>query len=242
MVPVVKVQGVTKRYPNGRGIRDISFEVNRGDIYGLFGPNGAGKTTLLKMLAGLCTPDRGQVSLFGHSIPDQFEQATEHASFLIETMEAYSYMSAYENLKLVARFYPGLPKNRIAETLEWVGLAAYRDEKVQRFSMGMKQRLALASALISNPKLVILDEPTNGLDIEGVVDVRNLLLRLARERSTTFLISSHRIDEMERVCNRIGILHEGVLIQQGKIHELLRDDTMTLEQYYLSQVKKAKES
>jgi len=236
---ILNVQGITKMYRNGRGIRDVSFAVHRGDVFGLFGPNGAGKTTLLKIIAGLVAAERGDVQLFGHGITTHFEKAMKRVSCLIETADAYAYMSAYNNLKLVARFYPDLPRTRISETLEWVGLGPYSHEKVSEFSIGMKQRLGLAAAFLPDPDLVILDEPTNGLDIEGMVEIRKLILKLASERGTTFLISSHMIDEMERICNRIGILKDGSMICQGKVHELLNGQ-MTLEQLYMSAINSTK--
>ncbi|WP_134685742.1 ABC transporter ATP-binding protein [Brevibacillus migulae] len=236
--PIVDVKGITKIYRNGRGLHDVSFEVEKGDVYGLCGPNGAGKTTLLKMLVGLIFPDRGSIRLFGHAITDHFEKAMEQVSCMFESMAAYPYLTACENLKLAARFYPELPKNRSAEVLEWVGLEPYRHEKVADFSLGMKRRLALAAALLSDPKLVILDEPTNGLDIEGTLQMRQLITRLARESGTAFLISSHMIGEMEKMCNRIGILYGGRLILQAKVNEW-SGTGRTLEHMYMSEIGKA---
>src|SRR5690606_17846567 len=155
-----------------RGVRDISFEVAKGDIFGFIGPNGAGKTTILKIIMGLIHQDQGSVRILGHNVTEQFEQAIERVGCMIETADAYEYMSAFDNLKLAARFYPELPKSRIDEVLEQVGLTPYKKEKVSGFSFGMKQRLALGSALLSKPELVILDEPTNGLDFEGILDFR----------------------------------------------------------------------
>ncbi|USG68507.1 ABC transporter ATP-binding protein [Brevibacillus ruminantium] len=240
METLVKVQGLTKQYRNGRGVRDVSFEVARGDIFGLFGPNGAGKTTLLKMMTGLCRADRGSAILFGYELTSEFEKAMAQVGCMIQTADAYPYLSALDHLKLAARLYPEQPKARIQEVLDAVGLGAYRHEKVKGFSTGMKQRLALAEALLSAPQLVILDEPTNGLDIEGVVEFRELILQLAREKGVTFVISSHLIDEMERICNRIGILNNGRLISQGNVDELLNSQ-VTLEQFYLSQIQNRKE-
>ncbi|MFM1651608.1 ABC transporter ATP-binding protein [Brevibacillus sp. B_LB10_24] len=241
MEAVLQVRELTKQYKNGRGVKQVSFDVRRGEIFGLFGPNGAGKTTVLKIITGLCAADEGSVTLFGCRIDEHFEKAMKRVGCIIETAEAYEYLSACDNLKLAARFYPELPKTRIEEALEWVGLRPYRHEKVGRYSLGMKQRLALARALLIEPELVILDEPTNGLDIEGMVDVRNLILRLSREQGTTFLISSHMIHEMEQICTRIGILYEGKLIRQGEVPKVL-DGQPTLEQAYMSAIQTAKET
>ncbi|MBW7477354.1 ABC transporter ATP-binding protein [Paenibacillus oenotherae] len=231
---------ISKTYKNGRGVRDVSLSVNKGEIFGLFGPNGSGKTTLLKIMTGLCTADEGAIHIFGHSISEQFEGAMAKVGCVIETADAYEYMSGYANLKLASRFYNDLPSGRIEEVLELVGLKAYGHEKVSGYSLGMKQRLALAAALISNPKLIILDEPTNGLDIEGIISVRNVILHLAEHQGMTFIISSHMMSEMELICTRIGILFGGQLIGQGEIGELL-EGGQTMEQYYLSAIQPFKE-
>ncbi|WP_199620232.1 ABC transporter ATP-binding protein [Paenibacillus alkalitolerans] len=241
MDKLLEVKEVTRLYRNGRGVRNVSFDISKGDIFGLIGPNGAGKTTLLKIISGLIRPDRGQVRIFGHSLTERFEQAMERVSCVIEKADAYDYMSAYDNLKLAARFYPDLPKARIGEVLEQAGLSPYKNEKAGGYSLGMKQRLALASALLSNPQLVILDEPANGLDIEGMVEVRNTIRQLARERGITFLISSHMIHDLSLTANRIGIMSNGNMIRLGAIHELL-EDGMTLEQYVMAQIQTPKEA
>jgi ABC-2 type transport system ATP-binding protein len=238
---LLEVKEVTKLYSKGRGVRNVSFDVSKGDIFGFVGPNGAGKTTILKIIMGLIQPDQGNVRIFGHIVTERFEQAMEHVGCIIETADAYDYMSAYDNLKLSARFYPDLPKTRIDQVLEQVGLSSYKIERVGGYSLGMKQRLALASALLSNPQLVILDEPTNGLDIQGMVDVRNSIQQLAHEQGITFLISSHMIHDLSMIVNRIGIMHNGSLIRIGKVNELLKEE-MTLEQYVVSQTQTPKEA
>jgi ABC-2 type transport system ATP-binding protein len=242
MENVIEVSNLTKKYNNNRGIENISFNVAKGEIYGFFGPNGSGKTTVMKILTGLIRADQGKASLFGYDIAAQFEQAMTKVGSLIETADAYEYMSGYKNLVLAARFYPGLPRTRITEVLELVGLAPYAKEKVANYSLGMKQRLGLASALLSAPELVILDEPTNGLDIEGMVDVRETIVRLAKEQGITFFISSHLIREMELMCSRIGIVHKGKFIKETSMNELLQDSYESLEQYYLAQISLERES
>lgn len=238
--PIVDVQEAGVLFGNGRGVRNVSFRMAGGEIFGLFGPNGAGKTTLLKMIAGLIRPDRGSIRLFGRSVADRHEQAMAQVGCVIESADAYEYLSAYGNLKLAARFYPELPKSRIDQALEQVGLAPYAREKAGHFSLGMKQRLALAGALLSQPRLVVLDEPTNGLDAEGIVDVRETIRRLAAERQTAFLLSSHMIGDMEKIATRFGILHRGAMIKQGDNREWISAG-MTLEQYYLAQIRSANE-
>jgi ABC-type multidrug transport system ATPase subunit len=239
--PILTVEGVSKLYVSGRGVRDVAFDVGQGEIFGLIGPNGAGKTTLLKMILGLIRPDRGTIRLFGHSVADRFEQAMASVGCLIETAEAYEYMSAYDNLKLAARFYPNLPKSRVEEALEEVGLAPYKRERVSGFSLGMKQRLALASALLSKPRLVVLDEPANGLDIEGMAEIRGTIARLAREEGIAFLVSSHLIHDLSLIAGRIGILQNGTLIRTGSVTELLPDGT-SLEQYVIDQLQTPKDA
>ncbi|MFC4101501.1 ABC transporter ATP-binding protein [Paenibacillus xanthanilyticus] len=235
MEPVMIIKQVTKRYKGGGGISDFSIQVGKGEVWGLFGPNGAGKTTLLKILTGLCQADSGSVELFGHDVRDRFESAMSRVSCLIETADAYEYMSAERNLKLAARFYPDLPKERIGEVLELVGLSNEKRKKVSGFSLGMKQRLAIASALLARPALIILDEPTNGLDIDGMLWLRGLIAKLAREEGTTFLISSHGIQEMEQVCTHACMIAGGTLMKQGPISELTHGG-VTLEAAYMSAI------
>lgn len=237
---ILEIDGVTKIYKNGRGIRDISFKLNKGDIFGLFGPNGAGKTTLLKILTGLCAADSGSVTLFGSRITDRFELAMTGTGCVIETADAYEYMSGHANLKQAARFYKDLPAKRIDEVLEMVGLTLYKGEKVSGYSLGMKQRLSLAGALLSSPGLVILDEPTNGLDVEGIIDVRRIIRHLSETEGTAFLISSHMMNEMEMTVNRIGIMNGGRLIHEGEADEL-QEQGVTMEEYYLAAVAKSRE-
>ncbi|WP_256758846.1 ABC transporter ATP-binding protein [Cohnella sp. WQ 127256] len=237
MENIVEIEGLTKTFRNQRGIREIDLNVQRGDIYGFFGPNGAGKTTVMKIMCGLSRADKGKVRLFGYDVTTHYEQAITKVGVLIETAEAYNYMSGRRNLELAARMYPGLPRRRIDEVLELVGLDNVGQEKVGQYSLGMKQRLGLASAILSRPELLILDEPTNGLDIEGTVQIREIVMRLAREEHTTFFISSHLIHEMELMCNRIGILYNGKLIREGLKSELLEGRFATLEDLFLHEVK-----
>lgn len=236
MDKVLQVQNLSKLYRNQRGIKDISLEIERGDIYGLLGPNGAGKTTLMKTITGLCQADRGQVKILGFNVHEQFEQAMARVGCLIETADAYEYLSGYKNLELAARFYPFLSKSRIDGVLEMVGLAEFKNEKAAHYSLGMKQRLALASALLAHPEFIILDEPANGLDIEGMREIRRLIANLAREQKITFFISSHLAHEMELMCSRIGIINNGKLIREGKVPEILASFP-TLEDFFIDQTK-----
>lgn len=242
MDAIVEIEGLTKTYRNRRGIRDIGLTVRKGDIYGIFGPNGAGKTTVMKIMAGLSRTDKGKVRLFGYDVADDYERAMAQVGVLIETPEAYAYMSGRKNLELAANLYPGLPATRVDEVLELVGLSGAKNEKVGHYSLGMKQRLGLAAALLSKPELLVLDEPTNGLDIEGAVQVREVILRLAREEGTTFFLASHLVREMELMCNRIGILYDGKLIRDGLLTELIGGRFATLEDLFLHEVREERKA
>jgi len=235
MKPVVEIRQLTKKYNNARGVHDVNMTVQQGDIYGFFGPNGAGKTTVMKIITGLSKAQHGEAKLFGYDINAQYEQAMAKVGVLIETAEAYTYMSGRRNLELAARFYHGIGRGRIDEVLELVGLTPYQHEKAAGYSLGMKQRLGLALALLAKPELLILDEPTNGLDIEGMVQMREIIMRLAHEEHITFLISSHLIHEMELMCNRIGILHQGRLVREALVSQLVQGG-LTLEQAYLQEI------
>lgn len=239
MEAIVQVRRLSKRYRNGRGVREVDFEVRRGDIFGLCGPNGSGKTTVLKLVTGLCKPDSGDILLFGQPIREQFEPVMARVGSIVESADVYPYLSGYEHLRLAARFFPELPRTRIDEVLEWVDLTPYKREKAGGYSLGMKQRLALAAALLHRPELVILDEPANGLDIEGTVQLRELIGRLAANNGTTFIISSHMLDEMDRICSRVGFMYGGALICEAAVSELAT--LGSLEQAYLAEIRHAKE-
>jgi len=237
METVLKVVGVTKKYNNGRGIFDINLDVQRGDIFGFLGPNGAGKTTAMKIMTGLMSADSGDVEIFGHSITKEFEKAMRKVGCIIETAESYTYLSAYENLKLFSRFYDDVDNNRIDEVLELTGILKYKKEKVKNFSLGMKQRLGIAAAILSRPELVILDEPLNGLDVQGMIEIRKLIKLLAETEKTTFFISSHLIHDVELTCDRIGILYNGRLVNVDSKENILKNYA-SLENYYVSEAGK----
>lgn len=239
MERVLEVKGLSKKYKNNRGIEDISFEINRGDVFGLLGPNGAGKTTAMKAITGLCRADKGEVRILGFDASTQFEKAMQKVGCIIETVEAYEYFSGYRNLELAARFYSGVKASRIHEVLDMVGLSRYANEKVANYSLGMKQRLGLASAVLSGPELVILDEPANGLDIEGTVDIRNTITQLSRDFQISFLISSHLAHEMELTCNKVGIMNEGRLIRTGSVSEFLGSHS-SLEDFFIKQIRQSR--
>ncbi|MFA6808082.1 MAG: ABC transporter ATP-binding protein [Eubacteriales bacterium] len=228
----LEVSNLTKIYHNGRGIKDISFSVNEGDIFGLLGPNGSGKTTTMKIITGLSHSDNGSVQIFGKDVLNDREKALENIGCLIEAPATYDYISAEKNLEIAARYYSNVRAPRIEDILTQTGLFQYRKNKVRDFSLGMKQRLGLALALISDPKLIILDEPLNGLDIEGMVAVRKIIMKQAKSKGVAFLISSHLAHELELTCNKIAVLKMGHLIKSVFMNEAI-EQCGTLEKYYL---------
>lgn len=237
---VLKIDNLTKTYRNGRGIKDVSFEVNKGDIFGLLGPNGSGKTTTMKIITGLSRADRGDVKIFDKSIEDDGENYMKQVGCLIEAPAVYEYLSARKNLEMVAAYYPNIKAPRIEDILKQTGLLEYQNDKVSEYSLGMKQRLGLALALLSNPKLVILDEPANGLDIEGMVDIREIITKQAITNGITFLISSHLAHELEMMCNRIAIMKEGTLLTTATMEEV-REQSGDLEEFFLHTIRGGKE-
>ncbi|RUT35586.1 ABC transporter ATP-binding protein [Paenibacillus zeisoli] len=235
MESVLKTVNLGKRYGNDRGIHEIDLELHAGDVYGLLGPNGAGKTTFLKAVTGLIRYDQGSVSLFGEEGVVSFDKGLEQVGCMIESADFYEFLTAKQYLQSVARFHPQVKAQRIDDLLEYVGLAYVRNDKIKGFSTGMKQKLALAAAVLPEPRFVILDEPTNGLDIEGIVMFRKLIQSMNEEKKTTFLISSHMIHELEQLCNRVGIVVQGRLIKEGYVTDLLAHN-QSLEAFYIEQL------
>lgn len=233
----IEFKQLTKLHSNGRGIDNLSLQIKEGEIFGFLGPNGAGKTTAMKVMTGLIKPTLGDVEILGHSVLQNYEKALEHVGSLIETAESFTYMTAFENLKLRARYYPNVTDVDIVHTLELVGLKTFIHEKTKKFSLGMKQRLGIANALISNPKVLILDEPLNGLDVEGMLDIRHLIKRLADENGTTFFISSHLIHDVELTCNRIGIVLNSRLVSVDYTTDILTNFA-SLEHYFVNEVER----
>jgi len=239
MENVLQVKNLTKLYKNGRGVKNVSFEISKGDILGLLGPNGSGKTTTMKAVAGLCSINDGEIKIFGYNIESEFEKAMKNVGCLIESPAFHEYLSAYKNLKLLSRLYDNVDGERIEHVLKVVRLDKYKDDKAGRFSLGMKQRLGLAMALLSQPEFIMLDEPANGLDIEGIIEIREIITRLAQEKGITFLVSSHIASEIEKTCNRVAIIYEGELISIEPTENALRLNP-TLEDYFLQKVKEQK--
>lgn len=221
MPAALRTDSLSKRFGAIRAVEGISLSVEEGDIYGLLGPNGSGKTTTLRMILRLVQPDAGRVEIFGLDVRTSFLDAMKRTGTLIELPAYYPHLSAARNLRLLQRISGDDDPSRIDEVLTLVGLLPRRHSPVRTFSQGMKQRLAIAMALLSRPRLVILDEPTNALDPEGIAEIRELIRRLNRDEGITFLLSSHLLPEVEMICNRVGIIREGRLCEQGRIDELL---------------------
>lgn len=234
---VLSVQGLNKRYRNGRGVFDINFSLEEGEVFGLLGSNGAGKTTVMKMITGLLRPDSGEIGVLGKELFESPESALYEVGALIENPSFYPYLSAQDNLVLAAEYYgkKGLGDRWIEEVLEMVGLLPYRKERSANFSLGMKQRLGIALAMVGKPSLYILDEPSNGLDIEGRVEVRKIIMNIAKQGNSSFLISSHLSEEIEKTCTTVGIMKEGRLCKIEKMETIL-SQYPSLEQYYLKQI------
>ena len=237
MEKVIEIKGLTKMYKNGRGINNLNLDIYKGDIFGFLGPNGSGKTTAMKIMTGLMKADSGEVKFFGHNVVDEYEKAMQRVGCIIETAESYPYLTAYENLKLFSRYYKYIDDNRIDEVLSLTGILKYRNEKARNFSLGMKQRLGLSAAILSKPELVILDEPLNGLDVEGMIEIRKLVKKLAETEHTTFFISSHLIHDVELTCTKIGVIYEGKLLSVDDMQNILTNYA-TLENYFISEVDK----
>ncbi len=224
--PVIRATGLTKRYGSMEAVKNASFEVRSGDVFGFLGPNGSGKSTTIAMLLGLIRPTKGKVDFFGLG-PGRHQEALARVGAIIEIPAFYPYLSGRDNLRVMARLRPGVTKKRIGEVLDIVGLTGAAKKRFGNYSLGMKQRLGIASTLLHDPDLLILDEPTNGLDPAGMVEVRHLLLRLAAEGKTIF-ISSHLLNEIEQVCDRVTIINKGTIIAEGAVDELVQQSQTTL--------------
>lgn len=225
---LVEVNGLTKKYGEHVAVNDLSFTVNRGDIYGFLGQNGAGKSTTIRMLLSLVHPTSGQIRMMGHPLSTHRNTILRQVGAVIEKPDLYKYLSGIDNLAIFARLSGMRADKRVLmDQLEQVGLADRANDKVRTYSQGMKQRLGIAVALVHNPALIVLDEPTNGLDPQGIADIRNLILQLAREQGKTILISSHLLYEIEQLATRMIIIHKGRKIVEGTVAGLL-DPSQTL--------------
>ncbi|GGL49862.1 ABC transporter ATP-binding protein [Sporolactobacillus putidus] len=221
--PAVKLEHVTKKFGSKTVIDDLSFEIYGGEVFGFLGPNGAGKTTTIRMVVGLMRMTKGNIFIQGHSVKSEFKQALRQVGAIVENPEMYKFLTGYQNLIHYARMIPGIDKKRIDEVVELVDLKERINEKVKRYSLGMRQRLGLAQALLHRPSVLILDEPTNGLDPQGIRDLRNYLHDLTRKEGVAVIVSSHLLSEMQLMCDRIGIIQKGKLLGVETVNEFVQE-------------------
>src|SRR4028118_1289359 len=222
MQPIIKVTNLSKHFKEFKAVDNLSFTVSEGDVYGFLGQNGAGKSTTIRMLLTLVEPSQGEIEMFGMNLFTHRKEILKQTGAVIEKTDVYKYLTAYENMKLLSKISGGnvLTKAQLLDQLETVGLKDRAFSKVKTFSQGMKQRLGIAIALVNNPKLIILDEPTNGLDPQGIADIRNLILHLSKELNKTVLVSSHLLSEIQLIANRLLIIDKGKKMVEGNASQL----------------------
>ncbi|CAG9620598.1 ABC transporter ATP-binding protein [Sutcliffiella rhizosphaerae] len=219
----IKLSNVCKDIGSKQIIKDVSFEVYEGEVFGFLGPNGAGKTTTIRMMVGLMSITSGDIQVSGASIKTNYEKAVGQVGAIVENPEMYKFLTGYQNLMQYARMVPGVAKQRIEDVVNLVGLNGRIHEKVKTYSLGMRQRLGIAQALLHKPKVLILDEPTNGLDPAGIREIRDYLRGLAKEEGMAIVVSSHLLSEMELMCDRVGIIQKGELIDIQTIRDFIQD-------------------
>lgn len=217
---ILKCQNLHKNFGKKEILKGVSVEVEQGDILGFIGPNGAGKTTTIKLILGLQSITKGKVWINGYDIEKEFTKAIAEVGAIVENPDLYMYLSGYENLKLIASLYSNVTKQRIDEVVKLVGLENRIRDKVSKYSLGMRQRLGIAGAILHHPKLLILDEPTNGLDPEGIKEIRILLKELAKKEKMAVFISSHNLAELETFCNKVCIIKNGYVVETNDIEEV----------------------
>ncbi|KGP91227.1 bacitracin ABC transporter ATP-binding protein [Pontibacillus chungwhensis BH030062] len=240
--PVVELNHVTKRIGKSTIIDDLNLQVFPGEVFGFLGPNGAGKTTTIRMMVGLMDITEGEILIHNHSIEENFEKAIAHVGGIIENPEMYKFLSGYDNLIHYARMVPKkISKDRIREVVKLVGLEERIKHKVGNYSLGMRQRLGLAQALLHSPSLLILDEPTNGLDPAGIREIRNYIRRIAHEENMAVFVSSHLLSEMQLMCDRIGIIQNGRLISVESVRDFVGSSSKHKMRYHVSPLDQAVE-
>lgn len=220
----IETRELTKTFDRRTAVHRLSLQVQTGDVFGFLGQNGAGKSTTIRMLLGLAKPSSGQVSLLGHDRPEHRELALREVGAIVDAPAFYDNLTGLENLRLFSSLSGHVAPHRYREVLRWVNLSGRENDKVRVYSHGMRQRLGLAQALLPEPKLLILDEPTDGLDPHGIREIRQLLVGLAHQHGLTIFLSSHLLHEVERICNRIAIIDQGRLLYQGTVRSLLEAD------------------
>lgn len=229
----LKIEKLNKTLGKRHILHDIDIEAYEGEVFGFLGPNGAGKTTTIKIIVGLLSLDSGDISIGGYNINKNFEKALAGIGGIVENPEMYKHLTGRENLMQYARMRDGVTKERIDEVVELVGLTKRIDEKIKRYSLGMRQRLGVAQAILHRPKLLILDEPTNGLDPSGIKELRDILKKLAHEENICVMVSSHLMSEMELMCDRVGIIANGSIIGTYTIEEMINSNSNSNTEYVL---------
>ena len=218
-INILEIKKLKKSYKKIEAVKNVNLNVEKGDIFGFLGPNGAGKSTTIRMILGLVHPDQGDIRIKGYDIKKDYKKALQYVGTMVETPKFYDYLSGYQNLKLVANLYKNVKHVDINKSLKKVGLINRGKNKVETYSVGMKQRLGLARALLNEPELVILDEPTSGLDPQGKKEIRELIQQLAIDQGITFFICTHLLNEVEQICNKVAILQNGEIISNRFIKE-----------------------
>jgi ABC-2 type transport system ATP-binding protein len=226
---IIEVTNLSKSFGSRKVIDDISLTVEEGEVFGFLGPNGSGKTTTIRMLLNLIHADEGSVWINGYNLKTDFNKAIEKVGAIVETPKFHPYLSGRGNLKLMANLVNGISPGRVESVLKLVGLSGREDDKVKTYSLGMRQRLGIANALLGSPRLVILDEPTNGLDPQGMKEIRDLIIDMALKEKITFFISSHLLHEVEQICSSVAILNGGRIIAQGRVKDLLNVSHETID-------------
>lgn len=228
---VLKCENLCKKFGKKQILKNVSLELKQGDILGFIGPNGAGKTTTIKLILGLQSIDSGSVTIKGYNIQKEFEKAIVNVGTIVENPDLYMYMTGYQNLKLIKNMYKNVDDKRIDEVVKLVGLEQRINDKVSKYSLGMRQRLGIAQAILHKPEVLILDEPTNGLDPEGIKELRDLLKELAQKENMGILISSHNLAELESFCNKITIIKNGEVVETSEINKVKK-----VEESYIIEV------
>lgn len=223
MTQVLELTKVSKRFGSKDIVRDLNLSVYSSEIFGFLGPNGAGKTTTIRMIVGLIKPSSGQISICGFSLKDEYKRAMSNVGCIIESPDMYKYLTGMENLQQFAAMDKRIARERIDEVVEMVGLTNRINDKVSTYSLGMRQRLGIAQAIMGRPKLLILDEPTNGLDPAGIAEFRHLIRRLAYEEGMAVFISSHILSELQLVCDTVAIVSKGRVVKTVKVSEIVED-------------------
>lgn len=237
----LSIKNITKIYGKKKAADHVSFDIHEGEIFGFLGPNGAGKTTVIKSILGFIFPDEGEVSINGYDTKKDYEKAMASVGGIVENPEMYVNLSARKNIEMYARIHGNIPKERIDEVINEVGLSGRSKDPIRKYSLGMKQRIGLAQAMVHKPKLLILDEPTNGLDPTGIHQLRDVLKKYAHEQKGAVMVSSHILSEMQLLCDRVGIINNGKLISVCTMEELEKMNSSSRYSIKVSDAGKAEE-